>query len=202
MQNAYSILSRANWVWHQCRKKKDNRLGKPKNDLITSNEYIFDLLPLPLFSVDILDSQISVTNFYAGRYCHENSHIIHIASLDNSIWGGEVWSNKYFKIKDRIFFHIPRKGVPFTLHPDIEYVNTWVIYESECDKVKLQFTRKTSISCYGLKYLVTMETYNSLDANIYKDLVGSGGAFMLVIDDWREDNDENTETIFGRSQTI
>ena len=47
-----------------------------------------------------------------------------------------------------------------------------------------------------------MDPYNSFEANMCKDLVGSGGAFMLVIDDRFEDHSENEETILGRSQTI
>ena len=47
-----------------------------------------------------------------------------------------------------------------------------------------------------------MNPYNSLEADIHKDLVGSRGKFALVIDDRREDHSENEETILGRSQTI
>ena len=168
-----------------------------------SNEYKLDLLPSPLFSVDFLDSQISANNVSAGRRRRENSHMIQITSLDNSIWRGEVWSKISFKIKvDKTFLRCPRKGVPFTLHPAIEDINTRVIYESGCDKVKLRFARNTAIGCDGSKALVTLDPYNSLEADIHKDLVGSGGAFTLVIDARREDHYENEETIFGRSQKI
>ena len=40
-------------------------LGKPEDDLITPNEYKLDLLPSPLFLVDILDSQISANKVSA-----------------------------------------------------------------------------------------------------------------------------------------
>ena len=40
----------------------------------------------------------------------------------------------------------------------MEDVNTWVMYESEYDKAKLQFIRSTVINCNGLKALVTMES--------------------------------------------
>ena len=57
-----------------------------------------------------------------------------------------------------------------------------LMYESDCDKVKLQFGRNTVIGCSGLKSLVVMDTYNSLQGNIHKDLFGYVGAFILVID--------------------
>ena len=72
--------------------------------------------------------------------------------------------------------------MPFALHPEIEDLNTRVIYEFECDKVKLKFARNTVIGWDGSKALVTMDSYNSLEADMHKDLVGSGGAFMLAID--------------------
>ena len=55
------------------------------------------------------------------------------------------------------------------------------MYEYDCDKVKLQLARNTVIGCNGLKDLVMMNPYNSLYTNVYKDLVGSRGAFVLVI---------------------
>ena len=58
------------------------------------------------------------------------------------------------------------------------------------------------IICDISKALLTMDPYNSFEVNMCKDLVGSGGAFMLVIDDRFEDHSENEETILGRSQTI
>ena len=76
----------------------------------------------------------------------------------------------------------------FTLHPEIEYPNTRVMYESDCEKVKLQFTKNMVIGCGRQKALVTMDPYNSLEANINKDLVGSRGAFILVIDDQGKDH--------------
>ena len=69
------------------------------------------------------------------------------------------------------------------IHPGIEYVNMWVMYEFDCDKVKLKFTRNKVIGCNGSKALVTMDLYNSLKANIHKDLVKYGGILMLAIDD-------------------
>ena len=33
-----------------------------------------------------------------------------------------------------------------------------------------------------------MDTYNSLEENIHKNIVGNGGAFVLVIDDDLEDH--------------
>ena len=76
------------------------------------------------------------------------------------------------------------------------------MYKSDCDKVKLKFTRNTVIGCNGLKALVKMDPYNSIKYDTNRDLVGSGGAFMPVIDAWNEDHSENEETTFGRSQTI
>ena len=53
--------------------KKSNFSEKHADNIITPNEYILDILPLPLFYVDILDSQISANNVSAGRCQHENS---------------------------------------------------------------------------------------------------------------------------------
>ena len=101
-------------------KQKYNFKGKPANDLIIPNEYTFDLIPLPLFYVDILDSQISAHIFYVGQHWHEKYHIIQIIYLDNSIWQGKVWSKISFKINFyKNFLHSSRKGVLFTLHPEI-----------------------------------------------------------------------------------
>ena len=45
----------------------------------------------------------------------------------------------------------------FKLHPEIEDLNTRVMYESDCDKVKLQFARNKVIGWDGSKALVTMD---------------------------------------------
>ena len=183
--------------------KKSNRLVKPANDIITPNEYTLDMLPLTLFSVDILYSQISANNVFAGWCQHENFHMIQITSLNSSIWWGEVWSKISFEINvNKTFLHSPRKDVPFMLLPEIQDLNTRIMYVSDWDKVKLQFARNTVIGWYGSKALVTMDPYNSLKEDIYKDIVGSGGAFMLIINAWHEDHSENEETILGRSQKI
>ena len=71
------------------------------------------------------------------------------------------------------------------------------MYEHDYDKVKLQFERNTVIGCDGTRALVTMDLYNSFKPGIHKDLVGFGGAFMLVINAWREDHYENEETFLG-----
>ena len=71
--------------------QKINHLGKPAGDIITPNEYTLDMIPSPLFYVDILDSQISDNNVSAVRSWHENSHIIQITSLCESICQVEVW---------------------------------------------------------------------------------------------------------------
>ena len=57
------------------------------------------MLPPPLFSVDILDSQISDNNVSVGKCRHEKYDTIQITYIENFIWQGEVWSNIYFKIK-------------------------------------------------------------------------------------------------------
>ena len=53
------------------------------------------------------------------------------------------------------------------------------------------------IHCGGSKAPVTMNTKNSLEANIHKDIVRSRDAFVLLIDAWREDHSENEETFLG-----
>ena len=116
-----------------------NRMSKPADDIIMPNEYTLDLLPSPLFSGDFLDSQISANNISAGRPWRENSHMIQITSLDNSIWKGEFWSKMYFKKKvNKTFLCSLSKGVPFTLYIQIEYLNTLLMYSltvtrSSCD---------------------------------------------------------------------
>ena len=89
------------------------------------------------------------------------------------------------------FLHSPMNGVSFTLHREIEDVNVWVMYESYCNKFKLQFARNVVTVCIRPKAFVAMDPYNSLKADIHNDLVGSGGAFMLLIYAWREDHYEN-----------
>ena len=76
------------------------------------------------------------------------------------------------------------------------------MYESDCDKVKLQLTRRTVIGCDGFKAFVMMDTYNLLKSDSHKDIVGYRGSFVLVINARRVDHYENEETIFGHSQTI
>ena len=76
------------------------------------------------------------------------------------------------------------------------------MYEYDYEKVKLQFSRNTVFGCNGSKALVTLDPYNSLESDIHKDIVGSRGAFILVIDAECEDNSENEETILGCSKTI
>ena len=46
----------------------------------------------------------------------------------------------------------------------------------------MQLVRNMVIGCDGSKALVTMDPYNSIKSDITKDIVGSGGAFMLVIE--------------------
>ena len=65
------------------------------------------------------------------------------------------------------------------------------MYESDYNKVKLQLIRNTVIGCNGSNSLVTMDPYNSLGSYIHNYIVGSGGAFMLVIDALREDHSKN-----------
>ena len=52
--------------------------------------------------------------------------------------------------------------------------------KSDCDKVKLQFTRNTDIFCNRSKALMTMDPYNSLRSDINKDLFGSGDAMVGI----------------------
>ena len=56
------------------------------------------------------------------------------------------------------------------------------MYDSDCDKVKLKFISNTVIGCNIPKALLTMDTYNSLEADIHTYLVGFRESFMLVID--------------------
>ena len=74
-----------------------------------------------------------------------------------------------------------------------------VIYESDGDKVKLQFARNTVFVCDKSKALVKMDPCNCLDHDIHKDLVGYGGEFILVIDARPEDHYENEDTILRLS---
>ena len=171
--------------------KNRNRLGKLADYLITPYYYTLDLLPSPLFSVDILDSQTSAHNVSTGRCQSENSHMIQITSLRKSILLGEFWSNIYLKNK-----------VQQNLSPEIEDHNMRLIYECDCDKFKLQFSRNAIIGCVLLKSLVAMDPNNSLEENIHKDTVGYGGLFMMIINSQREDHSENEGTILRISQKI
>ena len=89
--------------------------------------------------------------------------------------------------------------MPFTVHSEIEYLNTRVMYESDCDKAELQSARNMVIGCERSKAPVTVDPYNSPKADIYKDIFGPRGSFILVIDAQREDYSENEETVLGRS---
>ena len=62
------------------------------------------------------------------------------------------------------------------------------MYESDWDKFKLQFSSNTVIGCNGLNAPVVMDPYNSLEADIHNDIVGSVGAFMMVINVLLEDH--------------
>ena len=48
--------------------KKSNHLVKPTYDLIIPNEYILDLLSLPLFSVDLLGIVVQVSLYSTNGY--------------------------------------------------------------------------------------------------------------------------------------
>ena len=72
--------------------------------------------------------------------------------------------------------------MPLTLHPEIEDVNTRVMYESDCNKVKFKFLGNMVIGCDRSKAFVMMDLYNSLKDDMHRDLVQYGGAFMMVID--------------------
>ena len=77
-----------------------------------------------------------------------------------------------FENKDqKSFLCSPTKGVSFMLHIEIEDVNMWVMYESYCDKVKLQFTKNMVTVFVRPKALVAMDPYNSLKPDIHNDLV-------------------------------
>ena len=89
----------------------------------------------------------------------------------------DIFQNK----GQKTFLFSPRKGVAFTLHSEIEYLKTQVMYDSDSDKVKLEFARNTVIGCNVLKDLLEINPYNSLKANMYQDLVGSQCAFVLLI---------------------
>ena len=72
--------------------QKEHCLERSTNDIIAPNEYILDLLPLPLFYVDIMGSQIS------ARW-HENSHMIQIMSLEKNPFDEERSGRRYFENK-------------------------------------------------------------------------------------------------------
>ena len=95
-----------------------------------------------------------------------------------------VFQNKGLKT----FLRIPSKGFPLMLHPELEDPNTQVMYESDWDKFKLQFSSNTVIGCNVFNALVLMDPYNSLEADMHNDIVGSVGALMLVINVLREDH--------------
>ena len=61
-----------------------------------------------------------------------------------------------------------------------------VMYDSVCDKFKFKLSRNLIIGCNGSKSVMTMNTYNSFEDDIHKDIAVSGGTFILVIDSQRE----------------
>ena len=65
------------------------------------------------------------------------------------------------------------------------------MYESDCNKVKFKFLGNMVIGCDRSKAFVMMDLYNSLKDDMHRDLVQYGGAFMMVIDAWREDHSKN-----------
>ena len=65
------------------------------------------------------------------------------------------------------------------------------MYESDCEKLKLNFARNTLIGCNRSKALVPLDPYKSIESDIHKYLVGFRGEFMLVINDQCEDHYEN-----------
>ena len=62
----------------------------------------------------------------------------------------------------------------FELHPEIEDLNMQVIYDSDCNKIKLQFMWNAVIGYYRSKDIVMMDPYNLLEDDIHKDIVGYG----------------------------
>ena len=65
------------------------------------------------------------------------------------------------------------------------------MYESDFNRFKFLFVSNLVIEFDGSKAIVTMDPYKSLESDIHKDLVGSIGAFIMVIDAWREALSEN-----------
>ena len=65
------------------------------------------------------------------------------------------------------------------------------MYDSDCNKVMLQFTRNAVFVCNVSKALVTIDTYKSLDVDIHKDLVTPRGAFTMRIYAGRKNHDGN-----------
>ena len=57
--------------------------------------------------------------------------------------------------------------------------------------IQFELARNAVIGCNRSKACVMMNPYNSLKSNIYKDLVGLGGSFVLVIDSQCEDHSKN-----------
>ena len=58
-----------------------------------------------------------------------------------------------------------------------------VMYESDFNKAKLQLSRNVVIGYNGSKEIVAM-AYKKLKSDIDKDLVGSRGLFVLIVDSW------------------
>ena len=76
------------------------------------------------------------------------------------------------------------------------------MYEYDCDNIKFQLASNTIIGWNGLKFLMVMDPYNSLEVYIRKYLFGYRGECILLIDDRHEYYYENNVSIFGISQTI
>ena len=85
-----------------------------------------------------------------------------------------------FKNKGKKLYTQSKEGRAFHASSKTEYLNTQVMYESYCNKVKLKFARNAVIGCGGTKQLVMMDPYNTLEAEINKDIFGYRGALILV----------------------
>ena len=166
--------------------KQNNHLDKPSYYLIKPNECTLDIIPSSLFFVGIWTHKYQLIIFcravLAWKIPYDTYYVSWQLHLESRGMVEDIFQNKG---RSKLF-RIPRKGVPFMLHPEIKYFNTWEMYESDCDKVKFQFTINMFIGCNVPKAFVTMNPLNSFEANIHKNIVGSVGVPILVINAWCE----------------
>lgn len=132
----------------------------------------------------------------------ENSHSVQVYASTRSIWRGNMWSLIHVNIKLDKYFLL-NKDVPggrFILRAYLEKSSSKGSYIND-DSMYLKLWFNSSRRANQRYLLVTLDSYNTLDVEVHRELFSSGDAFRVIV--IAEDRlDGATETIFGASQSI